>query len=455
MLMLLLLLLSAALVWAENKPYFKKERRGWDCGMLPGVVDVPGNVLIADTSNNRIVEVVPMGPNWNDPDAWYSWESCAVSFCGGEGAPFQIGVDINVGLCNYSRTDNVYRPYTAQRIGCGLTLTVSTGADYGDGLFCEDNRVMLFDSTATRIWSYGTPRPGANTGQLNHPTHATVTKLSYGTPSTPCPAGTHYSWIGNIIITDSGNNRIVVIDWCTGQTMWEFGPASGKLRLKEPFMTEALENGNILIADTGNHRVLEINRAKQLVGEYNKSIPLPLYASRVDWTWLNDINTDSTLIGTEVITDVEDGVPIQVNTKGSGKSLFTKADILQYFEADDVDFIEVIRFRDNAHYLVSAMFEPNTEWEYFLIFSWDNHKKFVNYVVGPEFGLGFSYGATIVGDYTGLTVPPYFTSYDRQYCGNMFFVYRNSSVIHDGLFQAGNICGYCGYYNGPSCHEDN
>lgn len=58
---------------------------------------------------------------------------------------------------------------------------------------------------------------------------------------------------GNMLVADTGNDRIVEID-DLDRKVWEF-----KTRLNQPRWAERLPNGHTLIVDTGNHRVLEID----------------------------------------------------------------------------------------------------------------------------------------------------------------------------------------------------
>lgn len=416
---------------------------------------MPGNVLITDTGNDRVMEAVVLNANWDNPEGGPSFDVCAAIFCGNEGQTSQIGIPYEIGGCNYSRTDNMFGPTSSQRIGCGLTVVVSAGRQYytdanddnseggsqgqNDGE-CPDNRVMVFDSTATRIWTYGTPEPGSGPGQLNGPTHATVTEMSFSENPHNCAPSQPYPWVGDIVITDSGNNRVIVVNWCTKEIVWSFGPTSGRLKLRGPFMTQVLGNGNILITDTGNHRVLEINRTKHLVGEYNSSVPLPLYVSRVDWTWLNNVNTEADLIGSELITEIEDDEGIHVNALGKGTVLFTQEEMVEVFgDVSNVTFVDVIRFRDRTHFLITAFLD--NDFDIPVIFSWDNQRRFINFYIDWQIRVGFPYGASVIGDYLGLTVPPYFPSYDKRYCGNMYFTFRDTSNLGNN-YHRGNICGY-------------
>lgn len=64
---------------------------------------------------------------------------------------------------------------------------------------------------------------------------------------------------GNYLITDSGNNRIVIID-DTGELLWEW-----KRDLAIPYEADWLENGNILISGATSGAILEVSIASSEV----------------------------------------------------------------------------------------------------------------------------------------------------------------------------------------------
>jgi hypothetical protein len=326
-----------------------------------------GNILIADTGNNRIVEINP-GDNNTGPD--YDERLQTTDF---DAITFQIGYyvfndvnpisDPNVPFplkaaepapCNYEPDHSVNGPVWA----AWIQPSVSFGNDQGDnaGLIlavvagfdgCPDNRVRIFlvhyqncyygeyydyggnegwtntdygynRANCTRgLWSFGSRLPGPGLKELDHPTHAMQLRIDPNPGETPDlgegEAVDDYSSIvcndfgcevigcrevvdnyayapsnivaynGDILITDQGNNRILLVDFCTQEVEWMYGPKHGPAALKHPSMTQMLMSGNILIADTGNQRVVEITIQGMLVNQFvMQGASTPLMVSMVE-----------------------------------------------------------------------------------------------------------------------------------------------------------------------------
>jgi uncharacterized protein (UPF0248 family) len=93
------------------------------------------------------------------------------------------------------------------------------------------------------------------------------------------PHHLHVTSLGDYLITDTSNHRVVRID-ATGRVLWEYGKrCSGTARLADPHCAEALPDGGALIADTENGRVLRVSRQGQIIWNYpgdgeNGGLPL-------------------------------------------------------------------------------------------------------------------------------------------------------------------------------------
>ncbi len=192
--------------------------------------NTPGNVLISDQYNNRLIEV---NPNTNEV-VWTFGDGSSVA-----GPTSVVGVN------------------DAQRIG-PITLVAGTGVPAGaeptcpDG--CPDNRVMLVDPNGNIIWQYGVAGvTGSGPNQLNTPVQNT--------------------WLPNhhILITDQGNMRIIEVNHGR-HIVWQYGQTGvsddGPNQLNNANSAELLANGHILIADESNNRVIEVNRKNQIVWSY-------------------------------------------------------------------------------------------------------------------------------------------------------------------------------------------
>jgi len=73
---------------------------------------------------------------------------------------------------------------------------------------------------------------------------------------------------GLFVITDKNNHRVLMVDRATKENRWQFGVGqvgSGGDRLNSPTDANALPDGNVLICDAGNRRLLEVNRQMRII----------------------------------------------------------------------------------------------------------------------------------------------------------------------------------------------
>jgi hypothetical protein len=188
------------------------------------MVNQPGNILIADQFNNRVIETTPAG-------------NIVWSFGLG---PNDFSMKSVIG-CN-----------DAQRVG-KFTLMAGTGtppnvipqAPGG----AVDNRVFLVSPGGRIVWQYGQfGMIGDGPNLLSTPVQCT--------------------WLPNehVLITDQGNNRVIEVT-LGKKIVWQY-PGSNTNpgdQLVSPNSAELLENGHILIADEGNNRAIEVTRDDQIV----------------------------------------------------------------------------------------------------------------------------------------------------------------------------------------------
>src|SRR5258708_40031912 len=195
--------------------------------------NTPGNILISDQYNNRLIEVNP------------NTHKIVWSFGNGSSKPGPHSV---VGIND------------AQRVG-NLTLVAGTGGPAGaeptcpNG--CPDNRVMLLDPSANIIWRYGQPGvTGSGSDQLSAPVQSTWLPSSH------------------VLITDQGNARVIEVT-LNKKIVWQYGQTGvtgeGPDQLNNPNSAELLANGHILIADENNNRVIEVDRSLNIVWSYGCS----------------------------------------------------------------------------------------------------------------------------------------------------------------------------------------
>jgi uncharacterized protein (UPF0248 family) len=181
----------------------------------------PGNILITDQFNNRVIEI--------DPDGNIVWQF-------GNG-PGDTAANAIVGTND------------AERVGT-LTLMSGTGIPAAATKNCKksgcvDNRVFLVDRGGNIAWQYGQfGVTGFGPNQLNTPVQNT------------------YLPNGNVLITDQGNERIIEVRRTDNAIVWQYGENGvigiGPNQLSNPNAAELLANGHILISDENNNRAIEV-----------------------------------------------------------------------------------------------------------------------------------------------------------------------------------------------------
>ncbi len=201
----------------------------------------PGNLLITDQFNNRVIEI--------DPNS----KSIVWSFGSG-----------NSQTCNPG-PGSIIGSNDAERLSNGLTVMAGTGIPSGvpNTAACVDNRVIVVDQNDAIVWQYGQANvTGSGPNQLNVPVF--VAQL----PNQ------------DFLIVDQGNNRVIEVN-SAKNIVWSYGPTSGPGALNVPNSAELLTNGDILIADENNNRTIEINRAGTIMWEYSQGLWFAAFASRL------------------------------------------------------------------------------------------------------------------------------------------------------------------------------
>jgi hypothetical protein len=315
----------------------------------------PGDILIADQFNNRVVEI-----NSQHQVVWH--------FGNGSSVP---GPNSIVGTND------------AERVG-SLTLISGTGTPPGadpsctNPAGCADNRVILVNQAGHIVWQYGKAGvTGSGFNQLNTPVQST------------------YLPNGDILITDQVNERVIEVNR-DHQIVWQYGKTgvSGAKfnELNNPNSAELLANGDILIADENNNRVIEVNRDHQIVWRYGSPTGTQLsgaaFASRLPDgdTLITDSNNNRILIVTE---DKQVVFDYATNTRMGSMSmpLPTRAVMLR-----DGNILISDQFNDQV-------IEINQNKQ--IVFSQGKIQ-----VDGAGFNqLNAPYDAKSIGDYTGLTPP--------------------------------------------------
>ena len=305
----------------------------------------PGNILISDQFNNRVIEV--------DRDT----KNIVFSF--GSNDPHR---------CNPG-PGAIIAPNDVQRLAKGLTLMAGTGSSK-----CADNRVIVIDPAGNIVWQYGQAGvTGSGPNQLNTPVFALQT------PD------------GNFLITDQGNNRIILVARDTQQTLFQYGPTSGAGALNSPNSAELLANGHLLIADENNNRAIEINSQGQIVWEYSTGLNTVAFASRLR-------NGDT------LITDSGHARIVEIDP--AKKVVFQYFTNLQQGSNPNPAPSNAVRLA-NGTTLIADQFNDRV-----FIISIDGTLLWqygeINKAGNKPGELNAPYNAMSIGDYTGVTPPPGF-----------------------------------------------
>ena len=323
-----------------------------------GIFNNPGNILIADQFNNRVIEINRVGQ---------------IVWSFGRG-PRDFTAKSIVGV---NDTERVGRD----------TLMAGTGIPGGVDAFCKnsagcpDNRVMLVDPNGKIVWQYGTfGVTGAGPNQLNAPVQATWTPRK------------------TVFITDQGNQRVIEVDR-SGNIRWQYGQTgvdgSGFNQLSDPNSAELLDNGNVLIADEGNNRAIEVDRHHHLVKAFTAGGTLNgvAFASR-----LTNGDTLITDAGNNRIVEVDANDNIvwsyvtNLETGSNPNPAPTRAIQTQGGQI-------VISDQFNQRVLVIRKATKQIVAQY-------GHLNHAGYgTTSTREGLFAPYDAKVIGDFTGITAP--------------------------------------------------
>ena len=316
--------------------------------------NTPGNILISDQYNNRLIEVNPTNPRI----VWRFGNGSSVA-----GPHSVVGVN------------------DAQRIG-PFTLVAGTGVPPGaeptcpNG--CADNRVMIVDPAGNILWQYGRAGvTGSGPNELNTPVQNT--------------------WLPNfdILVTDQGNMRVIEVN-LDKKIVWQYGQTGvaghGWNQLNNPNSAELLANGNILIADESNNRVIEVTRKRKIVWSYGCATCSELNGA----AFASRLPNGTTLIsdsGNNRIVDVDMG----------GHVVWTYSTNTRPGSVSNPNPTRAVMLK-NGNVLISD--QNNMQ-----VIEIDSHQNIVwsQGKVGVA-GTGFNklngpYDAKVIGDYTGLTPP--------------------------------------------------
>ena len=239
-----MVLLCSGLSWASFSLTFQGLVRPLDTGGItmssPAgiVVDAAGNVYVADTGNNRIVEVNAQG-------------IASVLTVSGLGtalsAPNGIAIDgsgnlyiADTGNSRIVKVDSSGAGTVVATGGVTLSAPKGVALDQSGNLFIADtgnNRIVEVTS-------------GGSAAAL------TIT-VSSGVSTLTNPIGLAVNVSGKLYIADSGHNRVVTA--AAGSMTGVVVGILGGVTLSNPTAVAVDHIGNIIIADTNNSRIAEVD----------------------------------------------------------------------------------------------------------------------------------------------------------------------------------------------------
>jgi len=336
-----------------------------DAAILSSHFNQPGDILIADQFNNRVIEATPAGK--------IVWQ-------------FGLGPD------DFS-SRSIIGCNDAQRVG-PFTLMAGTGTPPGvipqapGG--AVDNRVILVDPFGHIVWQYGRfGVTGSGPNQLSTPVQCT--------------------WLPNahVLITDQANNRIIEVNLAK-KIVWQYPGSNTNAsdQLNSPNSAELMENGHILISDENNNRALEVTRGDKIVKTFSAggTVSILAFSSRLP-------NGDTLLTDSGnarvVEVDASDNIVWEYDINTSPPSIAAPLPTRAVRLANSDTLIsdqfnnQVIRVNRAgtivATYGLPLAGGPVSPFPFGNNVGYDLHTT--------QNGLYSPYDAKIVGDYTGLTPP--------------------------------------------------
>ena len=322
-----------------------------------GEFNEPGNVLISDQFNNRVIEV--------DRNKHIVW-----SFGSNNPALCNPGPGAIIGLND------------AERLSDGLTLLAGTGipggnVDPAQPNGCVDNRVIVVDHDGEIVWQYGQAgMTGDGPNLLNVPVFAIQLPNR------------------NIMIVDQSNERVIEVSRFSKKIVFSYGCLTCNL-LNNPNSAELLPNGHILIADENANRAIEITRSGKIVWQT---------AAAYAGLNLSGVAFASRLPnGHTLITDSNNSRILEVTPGGST--------VFQYFTNTETGSNPTGDFPTNAVQLKNGDISIADQFNHrALIIDRDKSTDFQYGMLNVP-GNGFNqcngpYTAFVIGDYTGQTRPP-------------------------------------------------
>ena len=224
-------------------------------GIPHEVLELPnGHLLVADTQKDRIIEI-----DYPNKNIVWSWEPSLINWTKvdpkwGENHHYNRPLNSKGEIIyDWTHINDVDFKYYGSWIGClisiknfDLIVEVNYTADYYDPN--NPNNIIWYYGD---FWHYDLMNGQHNPDYLRN---------------------------GNIIVSDSGNDRIIEVNYTTKEIVWVYDEG-----LLWPRDADELEDGNLLITDSCGGRVIEINRqTKEIVWSYDRNLLIPYESDMLD-----------------------------------------------------------------------------------------------------------------------------------------------------------------------------
>lgn len=301
---------ALALVLVAASPFLVGVRPSGSAGGPPERAGLPGNILIADAGNNRLIEVTPEkrivwefprpgdlapGQTFKDPDdAFYT--------PGGRMIITNEEDNHTIALIDYRTHKIVWQYGHPGHPGSapGYLNTPDDAYQLRDGRIVvadiRNCRILVFDPPpahrirrqfgVTRdcraapghfLYPNGdTPLPDGNLLVTEIGTRSALEleletgRILYRVPlPVRYPSDTQLTRDGDYLVADYSRPGKIVIVTRQGRVVWQYAPTHGPGRLDHPSLAVELPNGNILLNDDQNHRVIVLSRrTKRILWQY-------------------------------------------------------------------------------------------------------------------------------------------------------------------------------------------
>jgi len=261
---------------------------------------LPGNILVADRNNRRIVAITPQGQSvWSQifsGPSYASVSSTGRSIVVTEHAASQLLV------FSVARVKVDYHYGHSDRSGSAVNRL----HDPSTGQFMPDGRIVVADKSNCRILLLREPshHPVSQIGTTGSCIHKPPSGFGYPDGAFPIAGGGLVvteltpAWVdllsktgalvkqlqvtgltapyaanptpnGEFIATNYAHPGAVVEFNSSGTATWTYDPPSGAGELSYPTLAMVLSNGNVLVSDARNDRVIVIDPStKQIVWQY-------------------------------------------------------------------------------------------------------------------------------------------------------------------------------------------